>query len=336
MTMFKRGCVILIIMWTSACGEKEASVTSPSTSALSSASTTTPGGPVLTTYRARVTRGIHPEDGASITFHIQDDRGAPIAGALLKATSNDVGPWAGLTNGAGDFNAFLFAGNYTLTVTAAGFDPRTIPANLAASGTVTIGLTRGVIVDPTKPGLVLTGKVTDGTSGGILPNIPLTLSGGQSQTTTTDGNGNYQFVGLQAGNYTVTASLVGYVSNSPSISLAPGNTVLNLVLQRDSGPRPLTGSIDIQGPTCTAGKSCTYVGSASGGQPPYRFDWTFSGNGASYPDSGMQVTPTLGCNFLNGSPTTPLSISLLITPSSGSPIVVTRSTSLAKAGSPCS
>src|SRR5262249_3041899 len=102
MTMFRRGCVALMVIWTSACGGNDTNVTSPSTSTLSSASSTTPGGPALTTSHARAGRGIHIEDGASITFHVQNDRGAPIAGALLQATSTDVGPWQGLTNGSGD------------------------------------------------------------------------------------------------------------------------------------------------------------------------------------------------------------------------------------------
>ena len=143
MTMFKRGCVILMLIWSSACGGENTTATSPSTSALSSASSTTPGGPALTTLHARIARGIHVDDGAIITFHIQDDRGAPIAGALLQATSTDVGPWQGLTDGAGNFIASLFAGHYNLTVSAAGFDTRTLPANLALTGTVTIGLARG-------------------------------------------------------------------------------------------------------------------------------------------------------------------------------------------------
>ena len=57
---------------------------------------------------------VHPLDGAIITFHIQDDRGALIAGALLQATSTDVGPWQGLSDGAGNFIASLFAGRYNL------------------------------------------------------------------------------------------------------------------------------------------------------------------------------------------------------------------------------
>ena len=283
MTMFKRGCVILMLIWSSACGGENTTATSPSTSALSSASSTTPGGPALTTLHARIARGIHVDDGAIITFHIQDDRGAPIAGALLQATSTDVGPWQGLTDGAGNFIASLFAGHYNLTVSAAGFDTRTLPANLALTGTVTIGLARGngdPIPPPSDPipgRFLLTGRVTDGTSGGVLPNITLTLSGGASATTTTDGNGNYQFGNLAAGNYIVSASPTGYIPNTPSIGLAPGNTVLNLVLQRGtSAPPALSATFVVQSlatapkaDTCevTAGQLVKCIFDASGSTP---------------------------------------------------------------------
>ena len=121
-----------MVIWTSACGGGDTTVTSPSTSKQSSTSSTTPGGPVLAKVAANPRSS---QDGAIITFHIQDDRGALIAGALLQATSTDVGPWQGLSDGAGNFIASLFAGRYNLTVSAAGFDTRTLPANLAATGT---------------------------------------------------------------------------------------------------------------------------------------------------------------------------------------------------------
>lgn len=76
---------------------------------------------------------------ALIVFHVQDASAHPIAGADLKATST-FGPWEGVTNPCGDFFATLGAGHYDITVTAPGFKPRVLPADLADSGIVTIGL----------------------------------------------------------------------------------------------------------------------------------------------------------------------------------------------------
>jgi hypothetical protein len=199
-----------------------------------------------------------------MTFHVQDPTGALIAGALLQATSTTVGvgPWQGLTDGNGDFIAGLAPGIYNLTISAGGFVTRVMPANLALTGTIKIGLERGtgpVPPNPIPPGpgqLSLTGRVTDGTSGGILPNILLTLSGGAAATTTTDGNGNYQFGNMAAGSYTVSASPTGYVPNSQNISVA-GNTVLNLVLQRGGGSQPLSATFFVQSTNTTPPKADT-------------------------------------------------------------------------------
>jgi hypothetical protein len=75
-----------------------------------------------------------------IAFHVQDPLGRPLAGALISARNAAHGDWAGVTNPCGDFLATLGAGHYDLTVTHPGFQARELPADLADSGIVTIGL----------------------------------------------------------------------------------------------------------------------------------------------------------------------------------------------------
>jgi len=77
-----------------------------------------------------------------IVFHVQDPEARPIAGALVSGTSTEHGFWQGLTDGAGDFVANLSPGHYGILVSAPGFKERTLPADLADPGTVTIGLDR--------------------------------------------------------------------------------------------------------------------------------------------------------------------------------------------------
>jgi hypothetical protein len=77
-----------------------------------------------------------------IAFHVQDPQGRPLGGALIRGQNQPLGDWAGVTNACGDFMANLGAGHYELTVTHPGFQPRTLPADLADSGIVTIGLDR--------------------------------------------------------------------------------------------------------------------------------------------------------------------------------------------------
>lgn len=75
-----------------------------------------------------------------IQFHIQDSAGLPVSGALVQGDGVTKGHWQGLTNPCGDFSAMLDADHYALTVSASGLTTRTLPADLANSGIVTIGL----------------------------------------------------------------------------------------------------------------------------------------------------------------------------------------------------
>ncbi len=72
----------------------------------------------------------------------------------------------------------------------------------------------------------ITGKITD-EQGGVLPGVTVTLTGKQgSQTQTTDARGEYRFIGLQPGSYTVKAELQGFrPKEQPDIALTSGKTL---------------------------------------------------------------------------------------------------------------
>lgn len=74
-------------------------------------------------------------------------------------------------------------------------------------------------------GCIVTGKVTDENGEGVAC-IRVTLSGNQSRTTYTDGEGKYRFGDLQngdiipEGNYTITPSKSGYIFTPVSTEIA--------------------------------------------------------------------------------------------------------------------
>jgi hypothetical protein len=74
-----------------------------------------------------------------ILFKVQNSAAQPIAGALLSAESPN-GAWQGLTDAEGVFRANLRAGHYDITISAAGYATRLLPADLDLPGTITIGL----------------------------------------------------------------------------------------------------------------------------------------------------------------------------------------------------
>lgn len=77
----------------------------------------------------------------------------------------------------------------------------------------------------------ITGKVYDGFSGGILPDAVVRLDG-TTKGTASDMEGSYILEDLSAGEHTVKASYVGYISQSVKVNLKPGEiAVVDLILK---------------------------------------------------------------------------------------------------------
>jgi len=79
----------------------------------------------------------------------------------------------------------------------------------------------------------ITGTVTDGTTGGVLPNIEVQAaeSGGKTTTARTSGAGTFSMNGVAAGPVVVSASAVSYEPKSVNVTLA-ADAVVDLVLAR--------------------------------------------------------------------------------------------------------
>ena len=63
-------------------------------------------------------------------------------------------------------------------------------------------------------------SITGTVSGGVDENVTITLSGAESNVTTTDTSGNFSFSGLDNGSYILTPSLANYTFSPASISLS--------------------------------------------------------------------------------------------------------------------
>jgi hypothetical protein len=106
--------------------------------------------------------------------------------------------------------------------------------------------------------------------------------------------------------------------------------------------QPLSGSFSVENnATCiapsTGNVSCRFVGSASGGQPPYTFDWRFTNpaNQQVRLANGQQVSPALGCDYSAGTVTFTVQIALTIGQQSGSSVTVTGSRLITRADGAC-
>jgi hypothetical protein len=77
-------------------------------------------------------------------------------------------------------------------------------------------------------GFTITGTITDGTSGGILPGIEVSVPGTAVRS---DGAGHYQLTTVPAGAVTVQIAATGYITQTKALTLN-GNSVLDVILQR--------------------------------------------------------------------------------------------------------
>lgn len=102
---------------------------------------------------------------------------------------------------------------------------------------------------------------------------------------------------------------------------------------------PLTGAIAVQNTPCvapaTGSVSCRFAASASGGQGPYAFSWSFAAPLSTATATGQQVSPDLGCSFSAGVVTFNVTIALTVTPASGSAVTVSGSQQIARAAGAC-
>ena len=148
----------------------------------------------------------------------------PIAGARVALSPSGAST---TTDVNGNFSIGVNAGTYTVTASAVGYN--------SASQTVTVSGGQNVVLSFKLVALTATGSikgtVTDSVTAAAIVGATVRLSNGL--VTVTDLNGNYSFAAVLYGNYTITASAIGHLSQSQPITVKPGHqTTLNFQLAR--------------------------------------------------------------------------------------------------------
>jgi hypothetical protein len=118
----------------------------------------------------------------------------------------------------------------------------------------------------------LSGLITDGTSGGVLPGINIRVTSGTNAgaSTKTDGAGMYAIGSLAPGAMTVSASAVSYETVEKAVTVS-GNTRLDFVLPRTppaAGPVMATYDSFFKTPSCTVVSSSCDSGTLLNGRGP--------------------------------------------------------------------
>ncbi len=144
---------------------------------------------------------------------VLDGSNVPVSGAEV-ILSEGAGLRSVLTesDGSYQFSHLPEGGNFTVTATKPHF---TMSPTSHSLNNLTSNQTANFTATTTNsPFYTISGQVTD--NGVPLAGVTLTLSGSQPGIRTTDSNGNYSFTLASGGNYTLTASLLGFNFTPPN------------------------------------------------------------------------------------------------------------------------
>jgi Galactose oxidase-like, Early set domain/Carboxypeptidase regulatory-like domain len=172
----------------------------------------------------------------TVTGKVTNTQGVPISGASVSSG----GTGATTTNASGSYTLTgVPVGTVQLVASAAGFQSATqnVSVSNGVTATANFTLTAGAA------GGTVTGKITNASSGAILPGATVSWSGG---TTSANASGIYTLTNVTAGSQKVTAGKTGYLPHTIAVTVTGGATsALNI-------------------PIATAGKITVKVVAASG------------------------------------------------------------------------
>ncbi len=161
---------------------------------------------------------------------ITDSSGALVAGATVVVG----GSYSGVSDTSGYYEiANIPIGNYSLSVTASGHTPYTSSVEIkegANSLDIQLTVNTGTVA----------GVVTDADTGDIIPGAIVSIGGGY--TDTTDSNGYYEISNITTGTYPITVMADGYSDYTGSITVQAGYQVNNIQLTKGDSTDTGTGT----------------------------------------------------------------------------------------------
>ena len=152
----------------------------------------------------------------------------PIAAATVAVSP---GGNSALTDVNGNFSIGVNPGSYTVTASAPSYNKDSQSVTVAMGQKATIGFRLASVAAFGS----LTGKVIDNATQGPITGATVTLSDGLIRTT--DLNGNFSFAIVLNGTYTLSVSALGYMTQTKSVTIAPGHTTTILFALTRPGQR---------------------------------------------------------------------------------------------------
>jgi carboxypeptidase family protein len=171
--------------------------------------------------------------------------GVPINGAKVAYGANSA-----ITDANGNYTlSNLPAGSIQLTASASGYLNTVLTAIITPGGTTTANF---VLITTTG---TIAGRVINASTGAGLAGV--TVSNGSSSGTT-DSNGYYTLSSIPPGDYKVTASKSGWVSESTSVTVVSGGTVTGNISLATGGKA--AGKVTNQSGTAISGAKVVVAG----------------------------------------------------------------------------
>ena len=190
----------------------------------------------LTTYRHKVTTSAKDRGGNSLaeayttngfttmaagTFKgsVKKADGDALSGVLVDFSGANVDNTT--TDSSGDFNKTLGLGSYTLTYSKSGYITTTQAATLATDK-VTVIVATLTLLDSSCSAGNITGTIEDAVTGSAISGVSLSIRSGvnvssgstiSGKTATSESDGTYAINSVDAGGYTVEASVSDYLTS---------------------------------------------------------------------------------------------------------------------------
>ncbi len=243
------------------------------------------------------------ENACSISGRVTSG-GSGLSGATVALSGTQAASTTSGTTGDYSFPALRCGGTYTVTASKPtySFSPPSITYTNLATDQTQANFAASTVT------WSISGYITY--NGSALANVTVTLSGGQSGSTSTNTSGYFAFGGLPAGgNYTLTPALATYTFSPPSLtynSLSQNISTANFTASRATytigGRVTLSGAglsavtISVTGSSSVSTNSTGYYTSAAltaGGNytvTPSKTGYTFSPASLSYTSLGQSVS----------------------------------------------
>jgi hypothetical protein len=222
MSTFKRGCVLLLVILGSACTSQSGCFLAPSP--LPAQTSTAIPTTTASTF--------------SLSGQVTDSTNSiPISDATVSIADSSNAGRSATTDGSGNYAfAELQPAGFIVNVTATGYVTSSKGVTLTANQTLLFPLARVT----TASTITVHGTVTDGTSGGVLPNVVVQITDGVNagKSTRTGGTGDYNIGNVTVGGFEMSAAAVSYYTTTTQATVSAIDSRRDFVLERIPGPPP--------------------------------------------------------------------------------------------------